>query len=95
LHAAHWGRFRVFVCCVVPVLRLIYCEMVFWQVLEGLLMLNNELAVQIDTHDTLWGETGTFSLSLTMSLFLCFACTLLEEMVPSPASYMELQNGSI
>ncbi|XP_077071922.1 protein TANC1 isoform X2 [Siphateles boraxobius] len=34
------------------------CSMGHIHVLEGLLMLNNELAVQIDTHDTLWGETG-------------------------------------
>lgn len=29
--------------------------------MRGLLALNNEHAVQIDGHDTLWGETGTFS----------------------------------
>ncbi len=50
-----------------------WCELVFRQVLEGLLMLKNELEVQIDAHDTLWGETGTFMsvslVSLTMSLF--------------------------
>lgn len=32
----------------------------FWQVVRGLLELNNEHAVQIDSHDTLWGETGMF-----------------------------------
>lgn len=32
----------------------------FWQVVRGLLALNNEHAVQIDSHDTLWGETGMF-----------------------------------
>ncbi|XP_051760718.1 protein TANC1 isoform X2 [Ctenopharyngodon idella] len=34
------------------------CSMGHIHVLEGLLMLNNELAVQIDAHDTLWGETA-------------------------------------
>lgn len=32
-------------------------------------MLNNELTVQIDAHDTLWGETGTcFYFSATLRL---------------------------
>lgn len=48
------------------------CELVFWQVLEGLLMLNNELTVQIDAHDTLWGETGTCFFSL------CYFCAPLR-----------------
>uniref|UniRef100_A0A673HL31 Protein TANC1-like n=1 Tax=Sinocyclocheilus rhinocerous TaxID=307959 RepID=A0A673HL31_9TELE len=39
------------------------CSMGHIHVLEGLLTLSNELAVQIDAHDTLWGETGTFSSS--------------------------------
>uniref|UniRef100_A0A671PDE2 Protein TANC1-like n=1 Tax=Sinocyclocheilus anshuiensis TaxID=1608454 RepID=A0A671PDE2_9TELE len=34
------------------------CSMGHIHVLEGLLTLNNELAVQIDAHDTLWGETA-------------------------------------
>ncbi|XP_056610537.1 protein TANC1 isoform X2 [Triplophysa dalaica] len=34
------------------------CSMGHTHVLEGLLMLNNELTVQIDAHDTLWGETA-------------------------------------
>lgn len=72
-YAVRWGCFWVFVCCFVPVLRLIDCAMVFWQVLEGLLMLNNELAVQIDAHDTLWGETGTFSSSSS-----CFSLSFLS-----------------
>lgn len=33
----------------------------FWQVVRALLALSNEHAVQIDSHDTLWGETGMFS----------------------------------
>lgn len=33
----------------------------FWQVVRDLLALNNEHTVQIDSHDTLWGETGRFS----------------------------------
>lgn len=33
----------------------------FWQVVSGLLALNNEHAVQVDGYDTLWGETGMFS----------------------------------
>uniref|UniRef100_A0A673J1G2 Protein TANC1-like n=1 Tax=Sinocyclocheilus rhinocerous TaxID=307959 RepID=A0A673J1G2_9TELE len=34
------------------------CSMGHIHVLEGLLTLNNELEVQIDVHDTLWGETA-------------------------------------
>uniref|UniRef100_A0A671S9S5 Protein TANC1-like n=1 Tax=Sinocyclocheilus anshuiensis TaxID=1608454 RepID=A0A671S9S5_9TELE len=34
--------------------RILHCS----SVLEGLLTLNNELEVQIDVHDTLWGETA-------------------------------------
>uniref|UniRef100_A0A8C1R136 Tetratricopeptide repeat, ankyrin repeat and coiled-coil containing 1b n=1 Tax=Cyprinus carpio TaxID=7962 RepID=A0A8C1R136_CYPCA len=34
------------------------CSMGHIHVLEGLLTLNNELEVQIDAHDTLWGETA-------------------------------------
>ncbi|XP_051566551.1 protein TANC1-like [Myxocyprinus asiaticus] len=34
------------------------CSMGHIHVLEGLLTLNNELTVQIDAHDTLWGETA-------------------------------------
>ncbi|XP_016101514.1 protein TANC1 [Sinocyclocheilus grahami] len=34
------------------------CSMGHIHVLEGLLTLTNELAVQIDAHDTLWGETA-------------------------------------
>ncbi|XP_051998011.1 protein TANC1 isoform X2 [Xyrauchen texanus] len=34
------------------------CSMGHTHVLEGLLTLNNDLAVQIDAHDTLWGETA-------------------------------------
>lgn len=33
----------------------------FGQVVRDLLTLNNEHTVQIDSHDTLWGETGRFS----------------------------------
>lgn len=33
----------------------------FGQVVRDLLALNNEHTVQIDSHDTLWGETGRFS----------------------------------
>lgn len=43
----------------------------FWQVVRGLLALNNEHAVQIDSHDTLWGETGMFS-----SIILRYAALL-------------------
>lgn len=32
----------------------------FGQVVRDLLALNNEHTVQIDSHDTLWGETGRF-----------------------------------
>lgn len=39
-------------------MSLIYVSL--WQVVRGLLALNNEQAVQIDSHDTLWGETGMF-----------------------------------
>lgn len=39
------------------------------QVVKSLLDLKDEqLAVQMDTHDTLWGETGTFLLSVKINL---------------------------
>ncbi|CDQ88298.1 unnamed protein product [Oncorhynchus mykiss] len=44
------------------------------QVVRGLLVLNNEHCVQIDGHDTLWGETGMCSLyfSSIIPLPLCY-----------------------
>lgn len=37
-----------------------------WQVVKGLLALKNEHEVQLDCHDTLWGETGTCFSSITV-----------------------------
>lgn len=39
---------------------------VVWQVVRELLALDNEVVVEIDAHDTLWGETGTFCFNLSL-----------------------------
>lgn len=57
----------------------------FWQVVRGLLALNNEHAVQIDSHDTLWGETGMFFihlLALRGSLVLLLAVLAFWTLLP-------------
>lgn len=46
--------------------RLSNCVISFLQVVKSFLDLKDEqLAVQMDAHDSLWGETGAFLLSVT------------------------------
>lgn len=46
--------------------------LVVWQVVRELLALDNEVVVQIDAHDTLWGETGMFCFNPSLHVIVSF-----------------------